>query len=168
MSAADVTVYGFGLDQTRRASVQVAEGVRVEVVPTSRSDNDAALMWANQISAMAVGKLAEDTRVAALKRENEELRAQVRRLEGRMTDLWEINEAAIKGRRRFFSEVVARPVHSGKWDAEVWLLDPVKLENGRGLRFESLDEVRRLHPELWVRGVTPAGDLILDAWGDVE
>jgi hypothetical protein len=53
---------------------------------------------------------------------------------------------------------------SGDWHGEVWLLDPVKQERGRGLRFANVAEVRALHPELWVVSVQ-GDDVLLDAWG---
>lgn len=46
---------------------------------------------------------------------------------------------------------------------EVWLLDPQKQESGWGLRFPSLDELWRAHPDLrpvsWV-----GGELIVEPW----
>ena len=60
--------------------------------------------------------------------------------------------------------MLLKPATPGAWSGEVWLLDPTKQEQGFGLRFESLAEVRRSHPELWVVGIVDDG-VLLDGFG---
>lgn len=50
----------------------------------------------------------------------------------------------LHGRRRLFGEALVRVAKDGS----VWLLDPVKQEAGFGLRFPSLPDLWRAHPEL--------------------
>lgn len=51
------------------------------------------------------------------------------------------------------------------WDGPVWLLDPDKLWNGLGFRFESLAELWRIHP--YLRPVA-AGSDVHGPWMRVE
>ena len=67
-------------------------------------------------------------------------------------------ESALNGRRRFFGPVLCVAGPDG-WSGEVWLLDPQKRESGSGLAFDSLADLREMHPELWI--VRPEGDGIL-------
>lgn len=66
--------------------------------------------------------------------------------------------AVLHGRRRLFGEALVRVGDDGS----AWLLDPIKQEAGYGLRYPSLTDLWRAHPELrpvrWV-----GGDLIVDA-----
>ena len=67
-------------------------------------------------------------------------------------------DAVLHGRRRLFGEALVRVADDGV----AWLLDPVKQEAGIGLRYPSLADLWREHPEL--RPVRWAnGDLIVDA-----
>lgn len=70
--------------------------------------------------------------------------------------------AALSGKRRFFGRVLMKPTTAGNWEGAVWLLDPDKQEMGLGLRFDSVADVRRAYPELWVVGMTADG-VFLDA-----
>jgi hypothetical protein len=67
-------------------------------------------------------------------------------------------DAVLHGRRRLFGEALVRVAE----DCSAWLLDPVKREAGFGLRYPSLADLWRAHPEL--RPVRwDGGDLIVDA-----
>jgi hypothetical protein len=67
-------------------------------------------------------------------------------------------DAVLHGRRRLFGEALVRVAADGV----AWLLDPRKQESGFGLRFASLADLWRAHPEL--RPVRwDGGDLIVDA-----
>jgi len=66
-------------------------------------------------------------------------------------------DAVLHGRRILYGEALVRVT-----DGEAWLLDPVKQEAGFGLRYPSLADLWRAHPEL--RPVRwDGGDLIVDA-----
>jgi hypothetical protein len=67
-------------------------------------------------------------------------------------------DAVLHGHRRLFGEALVRVSDDGS----AWLLDPVKQESGFGLRYPSLADLWRAHPEL--RPVRwEGGDLIVDA-----
>lgn len=67
-------------------------------------------------------------------------------------------DAVLLGKRRMFGEGLVRVAEDGV----AWLLDPVKQESGFGLRFPTLADLWRAHPEL--RPVRwSGGDLIVDA-----
>lgn len=67
-------------------------------------------------------------------------------------------DAVLHGRRCLFGEAMVRVVEDGS----AWLMDPVKQEAGFGLRYPSLADLWRAHPEL--RPVRwDGGDLIVDA-----
>lgn len=92
--------------------------------------------------------------------ETEALRSTMRRFTSERDRAEEALLCAAEGRRRFFGPVLCVPVNAGDWSGPVWLLDPEKQESGFGLRFESLLEVRALHPELWIVDVTERGVLL--------
>jgi hypothetical protein len=67
-------------------------------------------------------------------------------------------DTVLHGRRRLFGEALVRVADDGV----AWLLDPVKQERGFGMRYPSLADLWREHPEL--RPVRwDGGDLIVDA-----
>lgn len=139
-------------------------GANVLVSPTG----DGGAQRAHEVAAAI---LDTETRFAILKTEIERqervisgLRDRAERAESRLSHQRVINEAAIAGKRRFFSAVLMAPKTPGDWSGEVWLMDPVKQLKGNALRFASLAEVHAEHPELWVIGTTADG-VLLDAWG---
>jgi hypothetical protein len=67
-------------------------------------------------------------------------------------------DTVLHGRRRLFGEALVRVADDGV----AWLLDPVKQERGFGMRYPTLADLWREHPEL--RPVRwDGGDLIVDA-----
>lgn len=164
-NSTEVIQFGEGvMDGRRMCEVKVGDGVRVRVEPTHKSNNEAALRWAELIASSALARITVEAQTTAVQNENSDLRAKVQKLEALVADLRAVNEAAITGRRRFFTPVLLKPATPGAWNGEVWLLDPTKQERGFGLRFESLAEVRRSHPELWVVGIVDDG-ILLDGFG---
>jgi len=139
-------------------------GANVLVSPTGDGNAQTTHEVAARIldtEAWAAAKVAE---IARLDRLVSELRDRAERAESKLSHQRVINEAAIAGKRRFFSAVLMKPTAPGDWSGEVWLMDPTKQEKGNALRFSSLAEVRAEHPELWVTGTTDDG-VLLDAWG---
>jgi len=142
--------------------VDPVDGVHVLIQPRDASMQKRAHQLAVAIVDAALEQQAQQLAINAVQAANETLAAQLRAARARIAELEAANEAAVTGRRRFFSPVLMKPA-SGDWAGAVWLLDPVKQERGLGLCFDSLAEVRRLHPELWVIGVRDGG-VLLDAF----
>lgn len=153
-------------DHGRCIGVQIRPGLNVLVKPSGPHDDDAAEALAKWILDAEADARASKLALDALQHANESLAGKVRKLEAMLADARDINHRAISGRRKFFGPVVLSPERDGEWDGPVWLLDPDKLESGHGLRFKSLTELRELHPELWIVGVSKDGNRVtLDAWG---
>lgn len=150
-------------DGSRALTVDVAEGVQVLVRPIGSDKNEPAKRVATAIADQALAAKANQIAIDGLQHANESLASQLHQARQRIAQLEAINEAAVRGRRRFFGPVLLQPVKPGDWSGEVWLLDPTKQGNGYGLRFASLAELRRLHPELWIVGVSTFEGILLDA-----
>lgn len=113
-----------------------------------------------QTVADAIAEILPDaTRAIAIARTAQaDAEARTRRAGALRQDAQERLHAVLHGRRRLFGEVLVRVTKDGA----AWLLDPVKQEAGFGLRYPSLADVWREHPEL--RPVRwDGGDLIVDA-----
>lgn len=147
----------------RNLGIDPIDGVHVLIEPRDRDAQKKARQLAVAILDAALEQQAQQLAINAVQAANETLATQLRAARLRIAELEAANEAAVTGRRRFFGPVLMYPVHTGNWHGEVWLLDPVKQERGFGLRFDSLAEVRRMHPELWVVGVRDGG-VLLDAF----
>lgn len=168
MSQADERITRYGqtrVDAGRCIGVQVRPGLQVLVTPSTPADEVDADALARRILDTEADAAASRVAITALQNANKSLAEKVRRLEAMLADARDLNHRAIAGRRRFFGPVALSPERDGQWDGPVWLLDPEKLEPGNGLRFESLAELRSMHPELWIVSVTARGDVMLDAWG---
>lgn len=162
-----ITQYMEGLDGTRLVSLDHGT-CRVTVTPRSREDNQTALGLAQTLAVLLDATDRESTershlemRIAALAEDNKRLRAELEAERDRI-------QAMLTGRRHFFTEVVMVPSGDG-WSGEVALLDPAKLWRGRALLYACVDDVRRAHPELWVRGTIDVGDragVVLDGWAE--
>lgn len=162
-----ITQYMEGRDGTRLVSL--GRGTcTVTVTPRSREDNQTALRLAQTLAVLLDAADRESTeqshlemRIAALAEDNKRLRAELEAERDRI-------QVMLTGRRHFFTEVVMVPSGAG-WRGEVALLDPAKLWRGRALLYACVDDVRRAHPELWVRGTTDVGDrtgVVLDGWAE--
>ena len=160
----EVTQYGAREGGIRAVGVRTADGMAVLVTPPDAKHNEAAKRLALDVGAQSQADAVLRAALEQARAEVELLKEVGRNLDRKLAEARQINDAAIAGRRRFFGPVLMKPVISGDWSGEVWLLDPVKLERGTGLRFISVAEVRALHPELWVVSTTADG-VLLDAWG---
>jgi hypothetical protein len=164
-SAVGLVEYGQRGDGAHNVGVDLEHlGVRVLVQPSGADENKAARLVAERICDGEEHVSRLQAEADALRLDNRALWGRVAALRTELRTAQTINEAAIAGRRRFFGAVLMTPVTPGDWTGEVWLLDPAKRERGYGLRFNSLAEVRALHPELWVVRVEPDGAILLDAW----
>lgn len=147
----------------RNLGFDAADGVHVLIQPSSAEHQKRAQQVAVAFADAALEQQAQQLALDGLQAANETLSNSARR--GRAS----LSSSALRwrpsptGRRRFFGPVLMKPARPGEWDGEVWLLDPEKRERGFSLRFESLAEVRQLHPELWVVGVVDGG-VLLDAF----
>lgn len=163
----EVTQFGTRGAGGRAVGFHAENGVAVLVTPPNVEGNDDAMRLARNLAEQVQVDVAMQAALAAARAETEAMKERVRSIEAALAEQRRINEAAIAGRRRFFSAVLMKPVVSGDWSGEVWLLDPVKMERGTGLRFASVAEVRAMHPELWVVATTADG-VLLDAWGPAD
>lgn len=131
------------------------DGFDVRISPSTADDNQAAHALAVRLSS-EIATISDDrVRADRLVEINARLRARVEQLEVAA-------EAAVVGRRRFFGPVLVVPEAPGDWAGSVLLLDPEKKRRGQSLRFASLRELRREHPELWIVGQDADG-VLLDA-----
>lgn len=130
-------------------------GFEVMVTPGDESQNEAALSLAQVLS-------REMAHAADAEARSERLSAVAARLRARVEQLEAAAEAAITGRRRFFGPVLVVPEKAGDWAGPVLLLDPEKRYRGTALRFGSMRELHREHPELWIVGPVADG-VLLDA-----
>lgn len=161
-----ITVYGPRPEGGRNLGLTL-DGVRVLLTPRGAEGQAAAEGIAQRLLDADGERAAEELRRVALESEVASLRASLERARSRAGDAESRAHAAITGRRRFSGPVLMQPAQTGDWTGAVWLLDPEKKGRGFGLRFANLAEVRELHPELWVVGVTEEG-VLLDAWGARE
>ena len=136
------------------------EGVHVLIQPRGAEYQKRAKQIAVAFADRALEQQSNQMALDGLQSANEALAGQLRKARARISELEAANEAAVTGRRRFSGPVLLKPTRPEDWSGEVWLLDPTKKERGFGLRFDSLGEVRRLHPELWVVGITDGGVLL--------
>lgn len=141
--------------------------VNILVTPQGTTTNARALEIAT-----ALAERRADPKVIGLQNENADLQARIERIsdvlartrlraergESRL-------ESALTGRRQFFGPVLARPAVAGDWSGEIFLLDPVKQEQGRALAFASMKALRLAHPELWIVDVTSDG-ILMDGWDE--
>lgn len=158
-----MTITVFGVNGRGGHNVGVTVGGITATIFSDGPEDDAAcvrLAEAIERASASLAELDEAKRLHAV--EIKRLRGIVDGLEARVRDLGETQLAALEGRRRFFGPVLCVPVTAGDWAGPVWLLDPEKQDRGFGLRFESLRELRELHPELWIVDVTECG-VLLDA-----
>lgn len=151
-------------DGARNVGVDIGP-VKVLLTPATKDDEAEAMRMACDLMGVETLLAALRNEVSALQAEKAGLAERVRMQNNALALAKTVNDAAIAGRRRFFSAVTMKPAEPGNWAGAVWLLDPVKLERGHGLRFSSVAEVRELHPELWVVAVNADGSVTLDAWG---
>jgi len=151
----------------RNLGFDAAPGVHVLVQPIDAKHQKRAQQVAFAFADAALEQQAQKLALDGLQAANESLADQLRKARARIAELEAANEAAVTGRRRFFGPVLLKPARPGDWSGEVWLLDPVKKEHGRTLVFDSLAEVRQLHPELWVVGVVDGG-VLLDGFARTE
>lgn len=154
-------------DGSRALGLDPVDGVHVLIEPRDEASQKRAHQLATAIADAALEQEAQQLAINAVQAANEKFADALRKARARIAELEAINAAAIAGRRRFFGPVLMRPARAGDWTGAVWLLDPVKQERGSGLRFDSLAEVRSLHPELWVTAVVDNG-VLLDAWAETE
>ncbi|MFZ5440489.1 MAG: hypothetical protein ACOZQL_10800 [Myxococcota bacterium] len=164
MPAIKIHEYMANAAGARNLGFDAAEGVHVLVQPASAEYQKRAQQVAIAFADAALEQQAQQLALDALQKANESLADQLRKARARIAELETANKAAVTGRRRFFGPVLLLPPRPGDWSGEVWLVDPVKREYGRALVFDSLAEVRRMHPELWVVGVVDGG-VLLDAFG---
>lgn len=152
-------VYGTNGSGGHNVGVEV-DGHQVLIQSSGPEDDAACVRLAESIeNAGTLAEQLEETKrrhaeeLAAAKAANEALRARLAQAEASL-------RAAIEGERRFFGPALCVPANAGDWSGPVWLLDPEKRENGFGLRFESVRELRAAHPELWIVDVTDGGVLV--------
>lgn len=152
----------FGLNGSGGSNVGLtANGV--PVLLTSRAEHDAACVDLAAEIRNAGDRL--EIRAAQEKRHAAEvavLREKIATLQAQRDAARATIEAATRGARRFFGQVLCKPHSKGEWSGAVWLLDPEKQEGSFGLLFGSLAEVRAAHPELWIVGLRDDG-ILLDA-----
>lgn len=153
--------YMKGASGARNLGFEAADGVHVLIQPSGAEHQRRAQQVAVAFTNAALEQQAQQMALDGLQSANEVMAGQLRKAHARIAELEAANEAAVTGRRRFNGPVLLKPVTSD-WAGEVWLLDPAKQERGFGLRFESLAEVRRLHPELWIVQSDEFG-VVLDA-----
>lgn len=146
----DIHVYGASANGGHAVGLDVGD-LRVLVTPSGPECDSAAVELAKSIA--ATHELAE--RLRASEAENVRLRALVEKEQAALRH-------ALMGKRRFFGRALLTPELPGDWSGAVWLYDPDKREQGMGLRFHSLRDVRETYPELWVVG-TVDGGVLLDA-----
>lgn len=154
--------YMKGASGARNLGFEAADGVHVLIQPSGAEHQKRAQQVAVAFANAALEQQAQQMALNGLQSANEVMAGQLRKAHARIAELEAANEAAVTGRRRFNGPVLLKPTRPGMWTGEVWLLDPAKQERGFGLRFESLAEVRRLHPELWIVQSDEFG-VVLDA-----
>lgn len=146
----NIHVYGQGANGGHAVGLDI-DGLRVLITPSGPEDDAAAVSLAKAIE--STSELAE--RLRAAEAENVRLRTLVEKEQSALRH-------ALMGKRRFFGRVLLTPELPGDWGGVVWLYDPDKREQGMGIRFNSLRDVRETCPELWVVG-TVDGGVLLDA-----
>ena len=149
-----VSVYGQNTAGGRNIGVTLPNGTSVLIYSGGEAEDKSARELADRI---VDGERALD----AMRAERDQARSQRNTALAEAARLDRALRSAIAGRRRFFGPVLCRPAGTD-WSGPVWLLDPTKQERGLGLRFESLEELRQQHPELWPVGVLDGG-VLLDA-----
>jgi hypothetical protein len=155
-AAVDERLTVFGSNGSGGHSVGVRVGGLAVLVSSSGPEQDEP---ARELAA-AILAAAEERRAHTAEMERAE--DIIRTLRAERAAAREALRCAVEGRRAFFGPVLCVPVVAGDWTGPVWLLDPEKRHDGHGLRFESLLELRALHPELWIVDVTERG-VLLDA-----
>jgi len=139
-------------------------GVDGAVINSSGPEDDArAISVALMVADASAATAAHQSALRALERENADLRRKLENVSRQRDVARELHASAISGHRRFSGPVLCKPALPGKWGGDVWLLDPIAQERGFGLRFDSLSDVRRAHPELWIVDVRDSG-ILLDAF----
>lgn len=151
----------------RNLGFDAAEGVRVLIEPRGPEHQKRAQQVAVAFADAALEQQAQQLALDGLQAANEALAEQLRRAKAQVASATGALEASITGRRRFLGPVLMKPTRPGDWSSDVWLLDPVKQERGFGLRFDSVAEVRRAHPELWVVASVDGG-VLLDGFGEAR
>jgi len=151
----------------RNLGFDAAEGVRVLIQPSGSEHQKRAQQVAIAFADAALEQQAQKLALDGLQSANESLADLLRKARARIAELEAANEASLTGRRRFLGPVLMKPTRPGDWSGDVWLLDPVKQERGFGLRFDSVSEVHRAHPELWVVASVDGG-VLLDGFGEAR
>ncbi len=152
----DVTEYMRRGDGTRALGVRVG-GVQITLTPDADSQKLARQIAARIVDAELDAK-AQQVALDGLQHANEALATRVRELRAALADAERRVDAAVTGKRRLFGRVLLRVESSGV----TWLMQPEKREAGFCLRYESLAECRRAHPELWPTGELDGGCIVMD------
>lgn len=155
------TVFGTNGCGGHNVSLRVG-GLYVLITSEGPEQDDRALHLAEAIEATGRDVEAHAMRLQELRVEIEHRDAVIAALRVKLARADDALSAALDGRRRFLGPVLCVPARDGDWAGAIWLLDPDKREGGFGVHFDSLSEVRRTHPELWVIGATERG-VLLDA-----
>ena len=160
-----ITVFGaVNADGGRNVGVHGADGARRALIQSAGPEDDArCLAVATMVADADAAVDAHLAVVRSLERENADLRRKLENVSRQRDVARELHASAISGHRRFSGPVLCKPALPGKWGGDVWLLDPIAQERGFGLRFDSLADVRRAHPELWIVDVRDGG-ILLDAF----
>ena len=141
----------------RPALIYVNDGARETgaCVMVDHSDIEFAAVVADAIAAI----LPDATlAIAWAKQAQAQAEEQATRAHSKRVDAEQRLDHVLHGKRRLFGEALVRVYEDGS----AWLLDPIKQERGFGLRFPSLADLWRFHPEL--RPVRwDGGELIVDA-----
>lgn len=143
-------------DGTRALGVTV-DGVQITLTPNSESQK-LARQIAQRIVDAELDARAQKVAIDGLQHANEKLAARVRELRAQLADAETRIDAALTGKRRLFGRVLLLVETNG----ETWLMQPEKRESGFALRFDSLAECRRAHPELWPTGEIDGGCVVMD------
>lgn len=117
------------------------------------------ICFATRVADAIVEVLPDATRAIAIARHAQsEAEQRASRAYAAERDAKERLNAVLHGNRRLFGPALVRVAKDGS----AWLLDPVRRDSGLGLRYPSLTELWRSHPEL--RPVSwDGGELIVDA-----
>lgn len=154
MGDAQISVYGRNHSGGHNIGVTLPNGTSVLIYSRHEGEDARARELADRI-------VDGEHALHAMRTERDQARSQRNTALAEASRLDRSLRSAIAGRRRFFGPVLCRPAGTD-WSGPVWLLDPTKQERGLGLRFESLEELRQQHPELWPVG-TLEGGVLLDA-----